>query len=334
MKKFLLALSFVGAACAHRGPASPDSSRPDLGQKITEEGLYVSTAITQTGVFITAIDGAAVDQKGNLYVGNFLEKGMIAIKRPDGDFQAWLKLPDVEIDVNGAPQRKPSVPCSIRIDARNRMFVADFVHHRIYLINPETKEIDVYFQSTDPATRFHQPNDIAIARDGTLYLSDPKWGDASATLGRIWKLSPDRQLTLVREGLRVPNGIALSPDETKLYFTDSASAKWVDGPAAQEFLFEHELAREGAAGTRVLADYQGRHLDGMTVDRAGDLFVTIIGSGLVDQLSPRGELVRHIPLLGTKPTNLTFGGPDGRTLYVTQRDGAFVEAFRTATPGR
>ena len=51
-------------------------------------------------------------------------------------------------------------------------------------------------------------------------------------------------------------------------------------------------------------------------------------------LTPDGKTVREIPLRASEPTNLAFGGPDGRTVYVTQRKGGFIETFRVDRPGR
>jgi sugar lactone lactonase YvrE len=62
--------------------------------------------------------------------------------------------------------------------------------------------------------------------------------------------------------------------------------------------------------------------------------VTRISNGTVAVLSPAGEIKREIPLLGKEPTNLTFGGPDGKTVFVTQSQGGFVETFRIDRPGR
>lgn len=61
---------------------------------------------------------------------------------------------------------------------------------------------------------------------------------------------------------------------------------------------------------------------------------TQLGNGTVAVLAPDGTLVREIPLRGKQPSNLTFGGPDGKTVFVTQGDGGFIEAFRVDRPGR
>jgi sugar lactone lactonase YvrE len=51
-------------------------------------------------------------------------------------------------------------------------------------------------------------------------------------------------------------------------------------------------------------------------------------------LAPDGRLEREIPLRAAEPTNLAFGGPDGRTVFVTQRKGGFIETFTVERPGR
>jgi sugar lactone lactonase YvrE len=51
-------------------------------------------------------------------------------------------------------------------------------------------------------------------------------------------------------------------------------------------------------------------------------------------IAANGSLAREVPLTGKQPTNLTFGGPDGRTVFVTQKEGRFIEAFRVDRPGR
>jgi sugar lactone lactonase YvrE len=74
-------------------------------------------------------------------------------------------------------------------------------------------------------------------------------------------------------------------------------------------------------------------IDGLRTDVDGRLFVARNSKGAVAVLSPQGELIREIPLNGPEPTNLAFG-PDGRAVFVTQRQGGFIEAFRVERPGR
>ena len=75
-------------------------------------------------------------------------------------------------------------------------------------------------------------------------------------------------------------------------------------------------------------------IDGLRTDAEGNLFVARILKGTVAVLTPQGKLTREIKLSASEPTNLAFGGSDGKTIFVTQRQGGFVESFRTDRPGR
>ena len=85
---------------------------------------------------------------------------------------------------------------------------------------------------------------------------------------------------------------------------------------------------------RLVKRFDDFDIDGLRTDTAGDLFVARILKGTIAVLSPQGKLKREIPLNAKEPTNLAFGGPDGKTVFVTQRKGGFVESFRTDRPGR
>ncbi|MBI3877353.1 MAG: SMP-30/gluconolactonase/LRE family protein, partial [Verrucomicrobia bacterium] len=73
--------------------------------------------------------------------------------------------------------------------------------------------------------------------------------------------------------------------------------------------------------------------DGMRCDVDGNLYITRYGKGTVAVLSPKGKVIREIDVLGKSPSNLCFGGPDGRTVYVTEVEHTRLVAFRTEKPG-
>ena len=75
-------------------------------------------------------------------------------------------------------------------------------------------------------------------------------------------------------------------------------------------------------------------MDGMRCDAEGHLYITRYGKGSVAKVSPDGEVLLEIALVGRNPSNIAFGGPDGRTAYVTLADRGNVETFRVETPGR
>lgn len=72
----------------------------------------------------------------------------------------------------------------------------------------------------------------------------------------------------------------------------------------------------------------------MGCDIAGNLYITRYGKVTIAKLSPQGELLLEISLKGKKPSNIAFGGKDGRTAFVTLQDRAYLETFRVEKPGR
>ena len=97
----------------------------------------------------------------------------------------------------------------------------------------------------------------------------------------------------------------------------------------------YDLDADGnASGKRLFASFPDHGLDGMRCDRDGNLYVTRHGAGKVAILSPDGTILREVPLKGRLPSNIAFGGKDGRTAYVTVQDRGTIELFRSRIPGR
>ena len=85
---------------------------------------------------------------------------------------------------------------------------------------------------------------------------------------------------------------------------------------------------------RLVREFEDYGFDGMRCDIDGNLYVTRHGKGTVVKLSPAGEVLREIEVLGSRPTNICFGGPDRRTAYVTEVDSRRIVSFRVDRPGR
>src|SRR6185437_4050417 len=96
--------------------------------------------------------------------------------------------------------------------------VADYVGHNILRIDPATKEISIFAHSDEMS----QPNDLALARDGTLYASDPDWKSGT---GQIWRIDPDGKVVQLAKEMGTCNGIDVSPDGQILYVNESVQRK-------------------------------------------------------------------------------------------------------------
>jgi gluconolactonase len=271
-----------------------------------EEELFRSGVFGSTGGFTRGIEGPAVDLEGNIYATDFGTSGTIGIIEPGKAAQLWLTLP------HGANS------AAIRFDSLGRMFIADYKLHRLYLVDRKTKDIQIYFEDRT----MNQPNDFTISKNGAIYMSDPTWDKNKK--GHIWKVNPDKTVVHSKSDLKAPNGIDLSPDETKLYYSDS-----IDGA-----VYAYDIVGDQLINRRTLAQYATDTVDGLRTDMAGNIYVARMNMGTIDRLAPDGTLLNRIQLSGKEPSNLAFGGPDGKTMYVTVVDTGSIESFRVDQPGR
>jgi sugar lactone lactonase YvrE len=279
---------------------------------LAQDTLFQSRQITPTGEYTFGIEGPAVDGLGNLYVVNFGKPGTIG-KVPAGASQSELfgVLPE------------GSVGNAIRFDREGRMFVADYKKHNIFLVSPDGKDIKAYFHSD----AFNQPNDLTVAANGTIYASDPHWKQHD---GQIWRISKSAngeaigEKMIAERNMSTTNGIDLSPDGKTLYVGESDTRE----------IWAYRIDGTRLLSPRLIRRFAEFDIDGLRSDSDGNLFVARTLKGTIAELSPQGKLKREIPLTAPEPTNLAFGGTDGKTIFVTQRKGGFVEAFRTDRPGR
>lgn len=158
--------------------------------------------------------------------------------------------------------------------------------------------------------RFNSPNDIAIKRDGTIWFSDPSFGlgDRQSDLGftGVFKLDPKTgAVMLLTKLLNNPNGIAFSLDEQTVYI--SASGRITAFP----------INTDGTLGEG--RDF-GAGNDGLKVDAFGHVWST--GGNGVEIYTPAGQLLGSIPT-PEATTNLAFGGPAGKTVFVTTFKGMY-----------
>ena len=272
---------------------------------VPDEKLYLATPLTATNSFTAGIEGPACDRAGNIFAVNFAKQQTIGRTTPAGQSEVFVTLPN------------DSVGNGIRFDRAGRMYVADYVGHNVLRIDPGTRAVEVL--AHEPM--MNQPNDLAIAPNGTLYASDPNWG---AKTGQLWRIDPDGTPTRLAADMGTTNGVEVSPDGKRLYVNESV----------QRNVWVFDIQPDGGvANKRLLRQFPDHGFDGMRCDADGNLYITRYGKGTVAVLSPEGEVLREINVLGARPSNLCFGGPDGRTVYVTEVEHRRLVQFRVETPG-
>lgn len=267
--------------------------------------LFVASPLTQPGEFTPGIEGPGCDGAGNIYAVNYQSQGTIGKTTPDGKSEVFVTLP------NG------SIGNGIRFDRQGTMYVADYMKHNVLRIDMATRKVAVHAHEDGMS----QPNDIAITADGVLYASDPNWG---ASTGQLWRVDRDGKVTRVASGMGTTNGIDISPDGKTLYVNESV----------QRNVWAFDITANGdLANKRLLVKFPDYGFDGMRIDVLGNLYITRYGKGVVAKVSPTGQVLQEINVLGARPSNICFGGPDGRTAYVTEVEHQRLVQFRVDHPG-
>ena len=269
-----------------------------------EEVFYEVTDFTDT-VFTGGIEGPAF-RNGELYVVNFQREGTIGVVDSDGEVSEFVKLPE------------GSVGNGIRFDRVGNMYIADYPKHNILKIEQGSKEVQEFAHED----RMNQPNDIAIMKDGTLFASDPNWGEET---GNLWMISNTGEVSLLESDMGTTNGVEVSPGEKYLYVNESLQRK----------IWRYEIGQDKSISNKSLFhEFSDFGMDGMRCDKEGNLYVARYGKGVVAVLSPNGELLRDIVLPGNNPTNVAFGGSDYKTIYVTLQSKKKVVSFVNKYAGR
>ncbi|MFO0904172.1 MAG: SMP-30/gluconolactonase/LRE family protein [Pirellulales bacterium] len=267
--------------------------------------LWVAKPLTKPGEFTPGIEGPATDARGAIYAVNFARQGTVGRVTPEGQGEVYVTLPE------------GSVGNGIRFDRAGKMYVADYMKHNVLRIDPKTKQVEVFAHEASMS----QPNDLAIGPDGVLWASDPAWDKGT---GRLWRIGTDGKVTRVAADLGTTNGIEVSPDGKTLYVNESM----------QRNVWAFTITTAGElTDKRLVKQFPDHGFDGMRCDVDGALYITRYGKGTVVKLSPSGEILREVDVLGKSPSNLCFGGPDGRTVYVTEVEHTRLVAFRVDRPG-
>lgn len=186
-------------------------------------------------------------------------------------------------------------------------------------IDLKSKEVEVLADKYQDKP-FNACNDLVIDKQGGIYFTDPRYGAANPWpqgTEAFYYRAADGKVTRLGDDIAAPNGVILSPDETTLYVV----------PSMQRQVAAYTVTEPGKLGARKLffelqqpADNNNAGGDGLTVDESGNLYITT-GLG-IQVVSPAGKLLGIIEV-PEHPANVTFGGPENKTLYITARKGLY-----------
>lgn len=266
---------------------------------------FQSEDFTAEFSFTKGIEGPAVNSEGVLFAVNFKEEGTIGMVNSKGEGEVFLSLP------------KGSIGNGIRFDEDGTMFVVDYAGHKVYKIAKNSRELSVWAENPEMS----QPNDLAVGANGVLYLSDPDWANNS---GRIWMVSSKGDIVLLEENMGTTNGIEVSPNGKVLYVNESV----------QRMVWKYDIQKDGSITNKSkFLSFEDFGLDGMRCDMHGNLYITRYDKGSVVIVSPEGKIIKEVFLKGKKPSNITFGGSNGKTCFVTLADRGCIETFNAPFSG-
>ena len=271
-----------------------------------KEVQYQSQDLVFVGQYTSGLEGPAVDQDGILYFVNPTHSGSVGKVDSEGNFSLFIEHLPEGSTANG-----------IRFGQDQSMYLADYTGHNVLKVNLKSKEVSVYAHDA----LLNQQNDLAICCNDRMFASDPNWKEST---GQLWRVE-NGQFHLLSKEMGTTNGVEVSPDEKTLYVNESV----------QRSVWAFDLDTEGnISNKRLFHQFDDFGMDGMRCDVEGNLYITRYGKGTVAKLSPEGKLLLEVKMKGKKPSNIAFGGKDGKTAYITLQDRGYIETFRVEKAGR
>ena len=238
-------------------------------------------------------EGPALDKDGNLF---FVGLGFDDIKKltPDGTLTVYREL-------GGYNQ-------SLMFDKEGNLFIC----HRSKGKDGICK-IDTNGKFSVVATHCNcevlKPNDMTWGPEGRLYFTSPY--SKKEAKGGVFYIDLDGKPRKFDGGMMFPNGTAAHWENKELYVGEEGEGR--------QCIWRYKLNPDGTAGKRdkFFQFEQGIGIDGMKFDVEGNLWIAVYGLSQVWAISPAGEKVYVMAFDGDSPTNLTFGGEDNKTAWVT-----------------
>jgi len=259
---------------------------PPLPDKVEPQPVVADIAFAEGPIF---------DQAGNLYFVNYLSLGTIGRRTPDGTVSVWVHTGG---QANG-----------LKVDGRGNLIVADYGGKRITRIHPITRQIETLTDNCE-GQPYRGPNDVCLDLAGNIYFTDPTGSSKEKPIGAVYRIEVEKgevkKVTRLADGLAFPNGLAVSPDQKRLYVAESATNR----------LLCWDLKPDGSlTNQQVVMEFPNPTLDGIMFDEFGRLWIARWTNKTVDVVDvDKGELLKSYPAGGDEVSNLCWWGTD---LYVT-----------------
>lgn len=263
--------------------------------------------LVQDGFAFT--EGPAADKKGNVFFTDQPNDRILKWDASTGKVETYMEPSGRANGLYVAPNGD-LLACA---DNKNELW-------RIDKNKKETVLVDGFNGMT-----LNGPNDLWVDRKGGIYFTDPLyprpyWTENPTRVAekQVYYLAPGaKEIQVVASDLKQPNGIVGTPDGKTLYVADINDSK----------TYSFHINKDGSLSDRKLFVDMGS--DGMTLDSKGNVYLS--GKGITI-FNKAGEKIGHIPIDQNWTANVTFGGKDRKTLFITASTAVYTVAMDVAGP--
>ncbi len=272
----------------------PEVKKTEEPNSIIAEGAQLKLVSSQ----FSFTEGPAVDKDGNIYFTDQPNNKIYKWSAEDGSITVFL---DNAGRANG-----------LFFDKEGNLYACADEHNQLWMIDKDGK-VTVLVKDFE-GKLLNGPNDLWISPlTGAIYFSDPMFARdywernrqiQQAAGQQVYYLSPDRKtVKRLTDDMRQPNGIIGTPDGKTLFVADMGARQ----------TFKYKINDDGSISDKTLFCRMGS--DGMTMDERGDIY--LCGQGGVTVFDSNGQQIQRIPVGRGWTANITFGGKDRKTLFIT-----------------
>lgn len=299
LKPYLPLAAFIIAVCLSCN--SSEEEQPDLPDETTDEPIMDADAeVKKLAGDFGFTEGPAADSEGNVYFTD----------QPNDEILTWSV--DNTLSVFDSNSGRSN---GLFFDNEGRLLAAADSANQLRRYSIQDTTFQVLLDDYEDK-RFNGPNDIWVDEKGGIYFTDPYyqrdwWERQQGELVNqdVYYLAPGAdEARVVASGLQQPNGIIGSLEDDILYVADIGAGN----------TFRYSIQEDGNLTGKKIFVNQGS--DGMTIDERGNIYLT--GNG-VHVFSPIGEAVTHIPINENWTANVSFGGREHKTLFITASEGLY-----------
>jgi len=312
----VIAAVLLMAACT---PQTSDTSRSETPAPAAPSVESISAELIASDKSWGNTEGVQIDSKNNVYFcsrGTY--KGIVTWNEKDGP-KPWLVV------------AKKEGPGGLWVDDADNIYVTATGERQILKVTPN-KKVSVVAQKFEADPKVPKgPNDLVVAKNGTVYFTDPNGFYGDAPKGTVYRTARGKT-SVFSNDVMGPNGIILSQDEKTLYVSGNTAK-------STSQIVRWPLQEDGSAGPMSeVATVSDCVADGIAVDREGSLWLTCYSYGTAYRVSQDGKIQQKITTDQKALTNCKFGrGSLNNLLYLSSSDMerviGYIYRAKVAVPG-